>query len=315
VPQGGVLGNLAFVLPVTSIVVSFKEHTARLALGIGATMAGIFSFFTHDDVIARERSFFGVHRVQTAEQQSMRVLLHGTTVHGAQYADPAKRRTHLLYYHRAGPFGQLFDAYAGLPQTQHAALVGLGTGALACYRQPGQDWTFYEIDPVVLSLARDSGLFHYLGDCAPDAPIVLGDARLSLRTAPAHRFGLILVDAFSSDAIPIHLLTREALAGYLGTLAPNGILAVHISNRYLDLAPVLAGIARDAGLAGRHQFYRPAARLAQGRQSIPAEMVVLAREESTLAPLDVSGTWRPIGSIPPANTWTDDYSNIVGAIR
>jgi hypothetical protein len=314
-PEWGMAGNLGFLLTLTLIVFSFKEHSVRFAMGLGAAMAGMFALFSHDEVIARERSFFGVHRVQTAEQGKMRVLLHGTTIHGAQYADPEKRRTHLLYYHRAGPFGQLFDAYAGRPQTQRAALVGLGTGALACYRRPNQHWSFYEIDPVVLSLARDSGLFHYLGDCAPDAPIVMGDARLSLRRAPDHHFGLVLIDAFSSDAIPIHLMTREAVASYLAKLAQDGIIAFHISNRYLVLAPVLAGIARDAGLAGRHQFYQPTASLAVGRQSIAAEMIVLAREERHLAPLDASGKWQRIESIPPAKTWTDDYSNIVGAIR
>lgn len=315
IPDLGKFGNLAFLLVISLVVFSFKERSVRFALGLAASMFGITALTQHDETLAHERSFFGVHKVHSYADGSINLLLNGTTIHGAQYTDPAKRRTPLTYYHRAGPFGQLFDAYAGQPQTQHTAVVGLGAGALACYRTPGQDWTFYEIDPVVVSIARDSGLFHYLADCAGDSPIVMGDARLSLRSAPAHRYGVIFLDAFSSDAIPIHLMTREALQGYLGKLADDGIVVFHISNRYLDLAPVVAGLAKDAGLAGRLQRYRPAAELTENRTSVPAELVVLSREDRYLSPLDESGKWKRLYSIPPAKPWTDDYSNIIGAIK
>lgn len=314
-PDIGKAGNFAFLVGISLIVFSFKERSVRFGLGLAAAMLGITALTQHDEILAHERSFFGVHRVQTYADGRINLLLHGTTIHGAQYTDPATRRTHLTYYHHAGPFGQLFDAYAGRPQTQRTAVVGLGAGALACYRTPGQDWTFYEIDPVVVAMARDSGLFHYLGDCAKDSPIVMGDARLSLRDAPAHRYGIIFLDAFSSDAIPIHLMTREALQSYLAKLADDGIVVFHISNRYLDLAPVLAGLAKDAGLAGRQQRYVPAAELTEDRKSVPAELVVLSREDRFLAPLDESGKWNRLDSIPPAKPWTDDYSNIIGAIK
>ena len=152
-------------------------------------------------------------------------------------------------------------------------------------------------------------------DCAKDSPIVMGDARLSLRNAPAHRYGIMFLDAFSSDAIPIHLMTREALQSYLAKLSEDGILVFHISNRYLALAPVIAALAEDAGLAGRTQLYMPAADLAQMRTSVPAELVILSRQDRYLEPLDQSGKWRRLDTIRPTKPWTDDYSNIVGAIK
>ena len=315
IPEMGKLGSYAFLLGISLLVFSFKDHSVRFALGLAATMIGINVLTQHAEVLAHERSFFGVHRVQSDAGGAINLLLHGTTVHGAQYTDPARRRTQLTYYHHAGPFGQLFDAYAGHPQTGHVAVIGLGAGALACYRQPGEDWTFYEIDPVVVTMARDSGLFHYLEDCAKDSPIVMGDARLSLRHAPAHRYGIMFLDAFSSDAIPIHLMTREALQSYLGKLAEDGIIVFHISNRYLDLAPVIAALAKDAGLAGRTQRYMPAAELVEARTSVPAELVILSREDRYLEPLDKSGKWQRLDTIRPTKPWTDDYSNIVGAIK
>ncbi len=315
VPELGKLGNFAFLVGLSLIVFSFKEHSVRFALGLAATMLGINALIQQDEVLAHERSFFGVHRVQSYASGTVNLLLHGTTIHGAQYTDPAMRRTQLTYYHEAGPFGQLFKAYAGHPQTGHVAVVGLGAGALACYRRPGEDWTFYEIDPVVVAMARDSGLFHYLADCAKDSPIVMGDARLSLRTAPAHRYGIMFLDAFSSDAIPIHLITREALQSYLGKLAEDGILVFHISNRYLALAPVIAALAKDAGLAGRTQRYEPAPELVHNRTSVPAELVILSRQDRYLEPLDKSGTWKRLDTVQPTKAWTDDYSNIVGAMK
>ena len=168
---------------------------------------------------------------------------------------------------------------------------------------------------LVVGMARDTRFFHYMEDCAKDSPIVMGDARLSLRNARAHRYGIMFLDAFSSDAIPIHLMTREALQSYLAKLSEDGILVFHISNRYLALAPVIAALAEDAGLAGRTQLYMPAADLAQMRTSVPAELVILSRQDRYLEPLDQSGKWRRLDTIRPTKPWTDDYSNIVGAIK
>ena len=170
-----------------------------------------------------------------------------------QAVDPAHQGEPLTYFHRDGPIGQ---AFAGLPAVagrRDIAVVGLGVGTLASYRTPGQQWTFYEIDPEVERIARTDAYFTYLRSCGDGCRVVLGDARLSLARAPLHGYGLIVLDAFSSDAIPIHLMTTEALGLYLSRLAPAGVLAFHITNRHLTLAPVLARLALSHGLAVRLQ--------------------------------------------------------------
>jgi hypothetical protein len=313
-PNLGMIGNFAFLVGLSILVFSFKEHALRFALGIGAVLIGVSLLVDTQQSLLHERSFFGVHRVQARNNGSIHVLLHGTTIHGAQLTNPTTRRTHVTYYYDAGPFGQLLNAYADKPQSKHVGVIGLGAGALACFKKAGQDWTFYEIDPVVISIARDSRLFHYMSDCAPDAEIVPGDARLSLRSAPPHRYGILFLDAFSSDAVPIHLLTREALTVYLSKLTEDGIIVFHISNRHLRLAPVLAGLAHDAGLTGRHQQHVPQNFDAVSLAAVPAELVVMARKESDLAALDGSGPWTRLDSLDKTAPWTDDYSNIFSSI-
>ena len=162
-----------------------------------------------------------------------------------------------MYYHVDGAFGQLFRALHSSLQKRPVAVIGLGTGGLACYGTPGSHWTFYEIDPLVETIARDDRFFTFLRDCPPVSRVVLGDARLALRDAPDHHYGLIIVDAFTSDAVPTHLITREAFATYVQKLTPDGVLALHISNRYLDLAPVVGNLGLDAGLVGRVSVVRP----------------------------------------------------------
>ena len=155
--------------------------------------------------------------------------------------------------------GQVFAAFESAGRTGRVAVIGLGAGTTAAYRRPGQDWTFYEIDPVVEQIARDDRYFSYLSDRAADIPVVLGDARLALAHAPDLAYDLMILDAFSSDAIPLHLMTREALRLYLDKLAPGGVIAFHISNRMLDLAPVLGNLVADAGAAAMIERFRPAA--------------------------------------------------------
>ena len=163
-----------------------------------------------------------------------------------QNLDPTRRDQPLTYYTRSGPIGQVLADLTVRQAQARVAVIGLGAGSLACYKQPDQAWTFYEIDPSVVRIARDPRYFTYLRDCAPDLGILLGDARLSLVSAPDHAYDLIVLDAYSSDSIPVHLLTREALALYVRKLAPGGVLAFHISNLYLDLKPALGNLARDA---------------------------------------------------------------------
>jgi hypothetical protein len=195
------------------------------------------------------------------------------------------------------------------------AVVGLGTGTAACYAVPGDQWTFYEIDPAVERIARNPRYFTFLQDCAPDARVVLGDARLSLGDAPDRHYDLIVLDAFSSDAIPVHLMTREALALYLSKLREGGAIAFHISNRYLDLEPVLAALARDAGVVGMKGRTAPLS--AEQRASLItfSRWVVVGRQAEDLLGMGRGSLWPVIEEQPGVGLWTDDFSNLLSIFR
>ena len=213
-------------------VLSQKQRPSRFALSLGAMLlAG--SWFAGESVLDRSRTFFGVYRVSVDRSGRYHTLAHGTTLHGMQALDPARRSEPLTYFHRTGPFGQAFAKLPNRATARQIAVIGLGVGTLAAYVQPGQQWTFFEIDPEVERIARTSAYFTYLDACGSQCRVVLGDARLSLARDGASRYDLIVLDAFSSDAIPVHLLTREALSLYVSRLAPGGALAFHISNAHL----------------------------------------------------------------------------------
>ena len=201
--------------------------------------------------------------------------------------------------------------YAVGNKFRHVGGVGLGIGAAACYRSAGQHWTFYEIDPLVVSFARDRGYFHYLSDCAPAARIVIGDGRLSLAREAGPAFDLLILDAFSSDAIPLHLITREAMKVYLARLAPNGLLLFHISNRYLDLKSVLADLAADAGL----QAYVQNDPGDKKEHRFGSDWVVMARNEAELAPGLINRHWHRLQAQPGRRVWTDNYGNLLTIMR
>jgi SAM-dependent methyltransferase len=261
-------------------------------------------------VIDRERNFFGVRTVE--QGGGVRSLVHGTTLHGNQLLRPGLPQP-TTYYHPASPIGQLIT---GGPRglTRRTAVIGLGTGTMAAYSQPGDRWTFYEIDPEIVRVARDPRFFTYLRDAPGATDIVVGDARLSLQDARDGTFSLVVADAFSSDAIPTHLITREALALYFRKLAPGGVLAFHISNRYIDLEPVLGNLARDAGLGC---FYGNVdAPLGVAITEASASVwVALATEPADLGEITESERWRRCATGPGSNTWTDDYSNIISVLR
>jgi spermidine synthase len=191
----------------------------------------------------------------------------------------------------------------------NVAVIGLGAGSMACHRREGETWTFFEIDPEVVRLAHDR--FSFLSSCAPAAPIVLGDARLTLAASP-NRFDLIVLDAFSSDAIPTHLLTREALRGYLAHLVPHGMLLVHISNRHLELARVVAAVGATEGLTALVKTDRNSTDFTRDLRAA-AMVAVLARDDADFGALRASEGWDKIdaGAVAP---WTDDYSDIIGAV-
>jgi hypothetical protein len=257
----------------------------------------------------RTRSYFGIYTVHDYPSARLRTLAHGTTLHGQQSTDPEKRREPMTYYGRSSGVGRVLDeAPALFGDKARVGIVGLGTGTLACYRRPGQTWTFFEIDPVVLRFSRN-GTFTYLSDCAPDARIALGDARLELEKAPARSLDVLAIDAFSSDAIPLHLMTDEAFGVYLRALADDGVLVVHISNRFIELEPVIAAAARRRGLTARALTDNPADRSVL----TPSAWVVLSRDAGKIAALaesDPDAPWIELAR-PAERAWTDDRASIL----
>jgi hypothetical protein len=309
--------GIAFGLP-TLFCFSFSRRPLRFGLGIGAILLASTLYVSNQGrVLYTERSFFGVHRVLLLNQDGRyHALLHGTTLHGLQNFDSARRqREPLSYYYPTGPIGQVFEALGGQDAPRSVGAVGLGVGSIACYSQPGQEWTFYEIDPLVERIARNPRFFTFLQDCAPGAEVVLGDARLSLVYAPDAHYDLLILDAYSSDSIPLHLLTREALALYLDKLAPHGILAFHISNRYLGLIPVLANLSRDAGLVSYDQKDSVLSEEDRKLGKTGSQWVIMARETADLGKLAADPRWTSLKDQPHAAVWTDDFSSILNVLR
>ncbi len=273
----------------------FSFRALRFTLGIAALLwAGSFYRGDTGRVLHAERSFFGVHRVTLDPTGNSHLLLNGKTLHGMQSVDPARRGEALAYYHRTGPIGEVLALYGGETRKTIAA-VGLGAGALASFAQPGQAWTYFEIDPVVLKLASDPRFFSFLRDSRAKLRVVLGDARLSLLREPEGKFDLIILDAYSSDAIPVHLVTREALALYLRKLADGGLLAFHISNQHLDLEPVFGNLARDARLIALTRDDSIVSRRELALGKAPSLWLVMARRPEDPRP---AGGRRPLASQP-----------------
>ncbi len=283
-------------------------------------------------------------------------LLHGTTLHGQQrriaemtevgaivaplggmntldlltpYALQGyfqnQRNEALTYYHRTGPVGQLYEAACGTAPC-NVAFVGLGTGTMASYVEPGQKATFYEIDPAVIRIAKDQRYFTYLRDCRGEFQFDIGDARLKMRSAPDHGYKIIVVDAFSSDAIPVHLITEQALKMYFEKLEPDGILAIHISNRHLELGPVLGTLASSLGKVALNMYDNKEefkgkntsdwVAIANNREAFKNLKAVTFKAPSQLEEKEKETyAWKALPSGPPATHWTDDYSNILSVLR
>jgi SAM-dependent methyltransferase len=266
--------------------------------------------------VAMLRSFFGVNQIIETTDGQYRLLYHGTTLHGAERIAEVTANTApepLTYFYRGGPISDGIEAVRKQRGSLgRVAIVGLGTGALACYQRPGEQWTFYEIDSAVVQIARDPKFFTFVSDCAPDLPIVIGDARLTL-TASAQTYDLIVLDAFSSDAIPVHLMTREAMQVYRRHLNPGGAILMHISNRYMELADVAAAGAAAEGLTAFIKLDdRP--QTSPPDYKMNAEVVALAKSPQDLGDLSNHPGWHELRADKDVRAWTDDYSNILGAI-
>ena len=246
-------------------------------------------------------------------------LLNGTTLHGLQSLDPYRSRLPLSYYAPESGVGLAMQAAPSLYGAgARIAVVGLGTGSLVCYAQPGEDWTMFEIDPLAVEIATDPARFSFVSQCKPDLHIVVGDARLKLAEEPDRRFDVLALDAFSSDAIPLHLMTREAFETYRRVLAPGGVLLVHISNRYLDLQPVVAAIAKDLGLASRIMSYYPDADGYQEGYSASIWIALTSDEGAMTRFTEATGAsaaWEP--NLPKKDfpAWTDDFASVLPVLH
>lgn len=301
-----------FVLVAAAALVAWRlaRSPLRLGLALAAILLTAALPMPGIDVLAQARTFFGTYQVRRNDDAQLMQFMHGSTLHGVQSLREELRREPTTYYARPGPVGQFFATLPRAPRT--VAVVGLGAGVMACYRRPGEDWTFYEIDPAVDRLARDPRHFRFLADCAPQAGTVLGDARLALASRPDGALDLLILDAFSSDSVPTHLLTREALALYLRKLAPGGMMLFNISNRHLDLEPVVARQAEALGMAGRANG---TTRLEDAPVFAAASRwVVLARSAADLAFLAADPRWTPLAADPRTHVWTDDHADVLGAM-
>jgi SAM-dependent methyltransferase len=298
--------RVVFMLALTALMLSYDDR------GILQT-----SFIEG----ARTRSYFGIYEVRERyyEAGPVRVLTHGTTLHGIQSMVPGREREQTSYYAPNSGVGlALANANRLFPGSPaRIGVIGLGSGTLSCYAQPGQSWTFFEIDPAMVEVARNR--FTFLSRCAPQARIVLGDARLSVARQPAGAIDILAVDAFSSDAVPMHLLTSEALEVYRRALRPDGIVLFHISNRYLDLQPVIADLAARGGWTAAMMEYSPTDEEKAANATLSV-WIALSRSPETIARLTAAsgeraGAWLAVEPQPGFSGWTDDHASILPIIN
>ncbi len=295
------------LLPLAAVlaVALFARRPLRFALGVGALL--LITAWP-PPALTSDRTFFGVLRVEQAGAKH--VLVSGTTIHGIESFAPGRRNVPLSYFTRQGPLGQIFHTYRN--QISNVGVIGLGAGAVAAYGRSGDDFTFYEINPADVRIASDPRYFTFVPESKANVKIVVGDGRLELAKAPDHSYDLIVLDAFSSDSIPVHLLTREASRLYLQKLKPGGILAYHISSRYFTLQPVVGGITRSLGLTAYYQMHNVSSGAAK-RGAATSQWVVAAPRPETLQAFAHSKRWQPVQA--GGAVWTDQFSNILSVVR
>ena len=313
-----IMAWLVAALAVLSLALARDPLRFAFAIGVALVLTRLYPY--EPGRFETVRSFFGVHKIQETPDGRYRVLMHGTTIHGAQRirdvnGQPVTVRPQpLTYYHSRSPMAQAIGALRqrkGGPL--RVAAIGLGTGSLACHMAAGETWRYFEIDPDVIRIARDPRRFTFLRDCAPDIEIVQGDAKLTLAREPDAAYDLIILDAFSSDSVPVHLLTREAMAQYKAKLAPGGAVMMHISNRHLELASVVAGIAAANGFK-TWVNYDEDNEDREDEYIFSATVAISAADGADLGGLADREEWGVEEPDPQQTLWTDDYSNIPGAI-
>ena len=301
-----------------ALALLLKANRLKIFATVVLALVLISVYPADDGRVETVRSFFGVHKIVVMPGGQYHVLMHGTTIHGAQRflnsdgTPVAGRPEPISYYHRDGGIGQ---AIAAIRERKGAALrvavIGVGSGTLACAAEPGETWKFFEIDQTMIDTARDPKYFSYIQNCAPDMKPVIGDARLTFAKEPDGVYDLIIVDAYSSDAIPIHLATQEAMQIYKDKLAPQGAVVMHVSNRHLELSSVVVGIA-DANEMQSWVYSEDSGR--DNEYIFATTVVVSAREEADIGKLASSDEWTQTEPTENQRVWTDDYSNVLGAV-
>ena len=268
------------------------------------------AILTSSNLLFEDRSFFGAHKVR--DEGDLRIYSNGTTIHGAQYiADlNADRPTPLSYYYPEGPIGQVMQSKHAKASTD-IGVVGLGIGAMSCFARPGQSWQFYEIDLMVDQIARNPDLFTFMSSCAGTAPTHLGDARIVLEQQADTKYDILVIDAYSSDAVPMHLTTNEAIELYKNRLKPDGLIMMHISNRFYDISLPLGRSAADLGLESRIQVFDGTSNIAEVSSST---VVIFSQDNTTLAEFDDDERWKVLEN-DGKRVWTDDFANLLSILR
>jgi hypothetical protein len=316
-----------------AIVLATAGRRVRFALAFAVLLGFFWIWHREGSVLRRERSFFAVHRATVYKGTPFKFddaggltvrltfhgLQHGSTRHGVQAVEGIYGKAPTTYYHRTGPIGQVFAAWGNSPLLDEVGVVGLGCGTLAAYGSPRRRFTMHEIDPAVVRIATDPALFTYLEDTSSPWRVVLGDGRRTIEQVPDGTYGLLVLDAFTSDAVPVHLLTREAMATYVRKLRPGGLVALNLTNGYLDLEKVVGAIASDLGLAALLEVDDDVDARAEGEGKDPSVWAIVARSRADLEPLATDPRWKPLagdGAPPPLSSalWTDQYSNLFSVL-
>jgi hypothetical protein len=310
-----VIGAVAVLAALIALV---RLNRWKVAATVVLALALIRVYPADDGRVETVRSFFGVHKIVVTPSGQYHVLMHGTTIHGAERVlnndgTPISGRPEpISYYHKDGGIGQAIAAVrARKGGPIRVAVIGLGSGTLTCASLPGENWKFFEIDQSMVDTARDPKYFTFIRNCEPDLKPVIGDARLTFAREPDGIYDLIIVDAYSSDAIPIHLATREAMKIYKDKLTAHGAVVMHVSNRHLELASVVVGVA-DANDLKSWVYNEDSGR--DNEYIFATNVVLSARNDADVGALASSDKWALTDPTDGQRVWTDDYSNILGAV-
>ncbi len=295
-------------------LIFIRKYPYALAIGVAAYLASAFIVPSSSNMIFAERNFYGVNRVRDNLKQGLRQMEHGTTVHGLMALDEPHRRVPLGYYNPRGGIAEAALLVGEQQPSPKFAIIGLGAGQMVCNGDSRWLVDFYEIDPGVVQIAQDKKLFPFLDECAPKTTVKLGDGRLLLKKAPDASYDAVIVDAFTSDSIPMHLLTQEALLGYAEKLKADGLLTLHVSNRYFNLVPVVAAEAKELGLFGAVRL-RNASEIEGTHLPVYATLVItLAKSDAALLPL-LSKGWQRLEPTAGVKPWTDEQSDILSSFK